>query len=89
MRKQQSVASVGRTSHKHAGDTVPPRCPGHEALDGIFLPGRVLPIRTLGEVKGPTTATLVAHQGVSGLRRKEGQLGGDFAWARRAAEEAA
>lgn len=88
MGKQQGVASVGRTSHKHTGDSVPPRCPGHETLNGVLLPGRVLPIRTLRKVEGPAAAALVTHEGVSGLRRKEGQLGGYSARAWWTAEKA-
>lgn len=76
MWKQQGVASIGGTSHKHTGDAVPSRSPGHEAFNSVLLPGCVLPIRTLGKMECPTAATLITHQGVGGFRWKKGQLGG-------------
>lgn len=88
MGEQQSVSSAGRAADEHAGNAVPFRRAGHEALDGVLLAGRVLPVGALREVQRPPAATVVGHEAVGGLRGQEGQLGGDLAGARRAAEQA-
>lgn len=87
--EQQRVAGTRRAAHEHAGDAVAARRARHEALDGVLLARRVLPVCAFAQVQRPAAAALVAHQRVGGLWRQEGQLGGDLAWAWRAAEQAA
>lgn len=86
VREEQRVACTRRAAHEHAGDAVASRCACHEALDGVLLARRVLPVGALGQVQRPAAAALVAHQRVGGLRWQEGQLGGNLARAWRAAE---
>lgn len=88
MGEQQRVAGAGRAADKHASNAVPSGGAGHETLHGVLLARRVLPVGALGEVQRPAAAAVVGHEAVGGLRGQEGQLGGDLAGARRAAEEA-
>eukprot|EP00061_Rhincodon_typus_P017409 g46096.t1 len=62
MRKEQGEASARRAANEHAGDAVAPAGPGHEGLDGVLLPLRVLPVSPLGQVQAPTTPSLISQQ---------------------------
>ena len=87
--EEQGELGVGRAAHEHAGDAAPPRRARHEALHGVPLARRVLPVGPLRQVQRPARAALVRDERVGGVRRQEGQLGGDLTGAGGAAEQAA
>ena len=88
MGEQQRVPAVGGAAHKHAAHPVAPATPRVEHLHGVQLALGVLPVRPLGEVQAGGPLRVGVHR-VGGLWGQEGQLGGDAAGARRAAEEPA
>lgn len=88
MGEEHCETSARAAPHKEAGNPVPARRPGVEALNVFLLALGVLPLGTLREGQCKLSSGLVRGECVRGFGGQEGQFGRDLARARRAAEQA-